>query len=197
MSFRTLHSYVVTLTKEVEETTTRQEGGQTITTTAKVTKEVPHTIILKEPNRRERQELVLFQSTTYNRAIELGLLPKLVMQQKLAKDGANNPLSKEEDANLRAMTERLMQLQNDFSLLGKAEDEVVDKESLKERKERLLVEYMAVQSKVLDLEQAYQSVYQHTAERYTENRALQWLTLFLTYYQVPGDSAPRRPVGAP
>lgn len=192
MSFRTLHSFTIPLTKEVQETNTREEGGQTITTTSKVAKEVPITIILKEPTRREKQELVLFQSVTYNKAIELGLLPKLVMQQKLGKDAAN-PLSKEEDKNLAAMTERLSALSNDFMQLSNAEVSIEDKESIKERKERLLLEYMGLQSKVIDLNAAYQSVYEHTAERYTENKTLQWLTLFLSYVSEPGsgDSVPR------
>jgi hypothetical protein len=193
MSFRTLHSFTVTLDKEVEETSRREEGGQTITTTSKVTKAVPVTILLKEPSRREKQELALFQQVTYNKAIELGLLPKLIMQQKLGKDGATNPLSREEDANLRAMNARLLELSNDFAQLGSSETTVEDKESIKERKERLLVEYMALQSKVIDLNAAYQSVYDHTAERYTENETLLWLTLFLSFVNEPGsgDSVPR------
>ena len=192
MSFRTLHSFTIPLEREVSETSTREENGQTISVTAKVTKDVPITIILKEPSRREKQELVLFQSVTYNKAIDLGLLPKLVMQQKLGKE-ASNPLSQEEDANLRAMTERLMALSNDFVQLNGAETTIEDKESIKERKERLLVEYMALQNKVIDMKAAYQSVYDHTAERYTENKTLQWLTLFLTYVTDPGanDSVPR------
>lgn len=192
MSFRTLHSFTIHLDREVQKTSTREENGQVITTTSKVTEPVPVTVILKEPSRREKQELVLFQSVTYNKAIELGLLPKLVMQQKLGKD-ATNPLSQEEDANLRAMTERLMELSTDFMQLSSAETIIDDKESVKERKERLLVEYMALQSKVIDMRAAYQSVYEHTAERYTENKTLQWLTLFLSYVSEPGssDSVPR------
>jgi hypothetical protein len=192
MSFRTLHSFTVTLDRKVQETSTRVENGQTITTTSDVVKPVPFTIILKEPSRREKQDLVLFQSVTYNKAIELGLLPKLVMQQKLGKEVAN-PLSKEEDANLRAMTERLLALSNDFMQLSGDALTMVDTESVKERKERLLIEYMTLQSKVIDMKAAYQSVYDHTAERYTENKTLQWLTLFLTYVTEPGtsDSVPR------
>lgn len=192
MSFRTLHSFIIPIEREVQETATREEGGQTITTTSKVNKVVPVTVILKEPTRREKQELVLFQSVTYNKAIELGLLPRLVMQQKLGKE-ASNPLSQEEDANLRAMTDRLLALSNDFMQVSSSESTLEDKESVKERKERLLVEYLALQNKVIDMKTAYQSVYEHTAERYTENKTLQWLTLFLTYVSDPSasDSVPR------
>lgn len=192
MSFRTLHSFIINLERKTPETSTRVEGGQTIVTTSEVTKQVPITVILKEPTRREKQELVLFQSVTYSKAIELGLLPKLTMQQIIGK-AASNPLSQEEDANLRAMTERLMALSNDFMQMSSTESVLEDKESVKERKEKLLVEYLALQNKVIDMKTAYQSVYEHTAERFTENKTLQWLTLFLTYVSDPSasDSVPR------
>ncbi len=191
MSFKTLHSFVINLPKEVEETSTRIEDGQTITTTKKVTKDVPHTVILKEPSRKERQELNLFQGIIYNDAIGKGFKPKAVIQQILAKD-SNSPISEDDDKNLAAMNSRLQELSNDYMRLNA--NSGVETEEQKERKQRVLLEYMVLQKKVTDVNTAYQSVYAYTAEHYMQEKTLVWLTLYLTYLKDPAnssDSVPR------
>lgn len=186
-SFKTLHSFTVSLDKEVTETTTREENGQKITVESKVTKSVPHTVVLKEPSRRERQELALFQQVSYNEAITKGLLPKIVMQQKLAKE-ANSPLSETEDKNIALMNARLEELSAAYTKLNTTPDPISDE--LRASKEKVLVEYLALYKKVEDLNTAYQSVYAYTAENYMQTKTLTWLTLFLTYTRTAPDAAP-------
>ena len=178
MSFKILHQFTVTIDKEVEETTTTTQDGKEITTKSKVTKGVPYTIVLKEPTRRERQEISLFSNIAYNKGINLGLLPKLVMTQKLSKD-PNNPISGDDDKTLASMSSKLQELANDYIRLN-AQSSNETTEAM-ERKERLLLEYIALQKKVTDINTAYQSVFAHTAEQYSQNRSLVWLTLFLSY----------------
>ncbi len=187
MSFKTLHSFIISIDKEVTETSTREEGGQTITVTSKVTKPIPHTVVLKEPSRREKQDLSLFQGVMYNEAITKGLLPKVVMQQKVGKD-ANSPLSGDEDKNVAAMNQRLQELSNDFMRLNANHEP--DSDDLKARKQRLLTEYTALYKRVEDLNTAYQSVYAYTAENYMQTKTLSWLTLFLTYIKPAPDANP-------
>ncbi len=186
-SFKTLHSFVINLDKEVTETATRTENGQEITVKTKVTKPVPHTVILKEPGRKERQDLAMFQTIMYNEAITKGLLPKVVMQQKVAKD-ASSPLSEDEDKNIAAMNVRLQELSNDYMRLSANHEP--DTEELKARKERLLLEYSVLHKRVEDLNTAYQSVYAYTAESYMQTKTMSWLSLFLTYVQREGDVKP-------
>ncbi len=186
-SFRTLHSFVVNLDQEVTETATRIEGGQTITTSSKVTKSVPHTIVLKEPGRKERQDLSLFQARMYSEAINLGLLPKLVMQQKVGKD-STSPLSEEEDRNIAAMNVRLQELSSDYQRLGA--DTTNDTEEIKARRQRLLIDYGVLYKRVMDLNTAYQSVYAYTAENYQLTKTLSWLSLFLTYVKAAPEAVP-------
>ncbi len=186
-SFKVLHSFTVNLDKEVTETTTREENGQKITVESKVTKSVPHIIVLKEPSRRERQELSLFQQVAYNDAITKGLLPKIVMQQMLAKE-ANSPLSEDEDKNIAAMNARLQELSDAYAKLSAAVEPVSDE--LKASKEKVLTEYLTLYKKVEDLNTAYQSVYAYTAENYMQTKTLTWLTLFLTYTRAAADASP-------
>lgn len=188
MSFKTLHSFTVTIKQVVPEVTTRVEGGQTITTKTDVEKDVHHKFVLKEPSRREKQELALFQDVMYNEAINKGLLPQIVMQQKLGKQ-ADSPLSGDEDKNLTAMNARLQELANDYMRLNASHTPETDEQ--KERKQRLQLEYMVLYKKVEDLNTAYQSIYAHTAEKYKQTKTLNWLTLFLTF------KAPTTPEGKP
>jgi len=195
MSFKTLHTFTVTLEKQVDETSTRTEGGQTITTTTKVTKPVEYTILLREPTRSQKQELALFQTVTYNAAINLGLLPKLVMQQKIGRDNSDNPLSEGHDRKVAEMNTRLQELYNEILELGSAQgkQEAIDEDARKARRNHATLEYWALFGKVQEVNAAYQSVYEHTAEHYTQNKMLTWLVLFLSYIKEPGtsDSVPR------
>lgn len=179
MSFKTLHSFTVHLDREVTEVTTTEENGQKVTREFKSTKAVPFTILLKDPSRSEKQALALFQHVRYNEAINLGLLPKVVMQQKLGRE-ATSPLSEEEDKTLTAMNKRLRELATEFIDLTRKRD-TPPPSDFAERKERLLSEYLITQKKVIDMNVAYQSVYAYTAENYTQSKTLTWLALFLSY----------------
>lgn len=182
MSFKTLHQFTITVDREVKETLPpRVEDGKEITETITRVQPVQVNILLKEPSRREKQDLSLFQGIVYNEAIILGLLPRLMMTQKLSKDPAN-PISGDEDRTLAAMNTRLQELANDYIRLNA--QSATPTEEDKARKEKLSREWSALQKKATDMETAYQSVFAHTAEQYSQNKVLTWLTLFLTYIKV-------------
>lgn len=192
MSFRILHQFTVPIEREVEETNTRTESGQTISVTSKVKKTLEYTIILKEPSRREKNDLALFKDVTYGDAINKGLVIKRVMQQKLTNSDAQSPLSEEEDKALGGMNARLAELINEYVRLKALP--TADNEDTKERLTKVMVEYASLYKKISDINTAYQSVYAHTAENYTQTKMLTWLTLFLTYVKDPtqaSDSVPR------
>ncbi len=186
-SFKTLHSFVVNIDKEITKTVTREENGQKITVESKVTEAVPYTVVLKEPSRRERQDLDLFQKITYSKAIDLGMLPKAKMQQIMSKD-AKSALSEDDDKNIAAMTAHLEELSDAYKKLNSSENPLNDE--LKASKEKILTEYLALYKKVEDLNTSYQSLYAYTAETYMQTETLNWLTLFLTYLKTTPDAKP-------
>ncbi len=194
MSFKILHQFTVHLDREVSEVTTTEENGQKVTRESKSIKAVPYTILLKDPSRSEKQALALFQHVRYNEAINLGLLPKVVMQQKLGKD-PNSPISEEEDKALVAMNKRLRELAAEFIELTRKKDAAPPSDFV-ERKEKLMNEYLITQKRVIDMNVAYQSVYAYTAENYTQSKTLTWLALFLSHVR-DGDATatgPTRPL---
>jgi hypothetical protein len=184
MSFKILHQFKITIEKDDFEVSTRTENGQEISVKTKVKKPIVVNVILKEPSRREKQDISLFKDISYSKAINLGLIPRLMMTQKLSKDPAN-PISGDEDKTLAAMNARLQELANDYIRLNAQSAEPTEED--KARKERLVMEYTALNKKATDISTAYQSVFAHTAEQYAQNRVLTHLTLFLTYIKVGPD----------
>ena len=101
MPIKRLHSFEVNTSREIEEVQTSIQDGKEITVKTKVKKDVPTTFIIKEPNRRERQDLSLFYGVSYNEALEKKLMPKVLMVQKVLRNGdGSSPLSLDEDKNL-------------------------------------------------------------------------------------------------
>ena len=93
---------------------------------------------------------------------------------------------------MSALSVRLQELEADYLRLNSAT--ATDTLESKERKEKILLEYLVLRKKIEDMNTAYQSVYAHTAENYTQTKMLTWLTLFLTYVKDPtnlSDSVPR------
>ncbi len=194
--FRILHTFVVHLEKTVTEKTTREENGQRITVETPVSKQVPYTIILKEPNRTQRTELAFYKDVTYGKAIKEGLMPKAFMQQVLGRADPNNPLSQEEDKALGALNRRLIDLANEHMRLSSETLSGPATEEIKQRKAEVAQEWLTLQNKAIGLIAAYHSVYDSTAERYTEAKMLTWLELFLTFVRDPDmpDTQPPRPL---
>lgn len=194
--FRILHTYTVMLEKTVTEKTTREENGQRITVETPVVKQVPYTIIMKEPNRPQRTELAFFKDVTYGKAIKEGLMPKAFMQQVLGRADPNNPLSQEEDKALGALNRRLIDLANEHMRLSSETLSGPATEETKQRKAEVAEEWLTLQNKAIGLIAAYHSVYDSTAERYTEAKMLTWLELYLTFVRDPdmADTQPPRPL---
>lgn len=178
MPIKRLHSFEVLTTKEVEESTTTVQDGKEITVKTKVKKDVPTTFIIKEPNRRERQDLSLFYGVSYNEALEKKLMPKVLMVQKVLRNGdGSSPLSLDEDKNLAKMYDDVNEYRNDFIRVNS----LPDSDEQKKRKEEILANYLSAQKKIIDIESSYRSLFAHTAETYAQNKAISWLVLNLTY----------------
>lgn len=186
-SFKTLHSFKVSIPQEVEKTEKKIENNQEITIKSKVTEPVEYEIFLKEPTRRERGNLSLRYGKMYNEALtEHKLLPRVFIVQNFVKD-PNNPLSRDDDKNLAKMYEQLEGMRNDYLRMRA----LPDSDDNKERVAKLEVEFLALSRKVSDIESAYQSLFAHTAENYAQGKSIEWLVLNLSYIKGPKDSDPR------
>lgn len=178
MSIKRLHTFTVKLNREVEDISTSTQDGKEITVKSKVVKEVPITFAIKEPNRRERQDLSLFYGISYNEALEKKLMPKVLLVQKVLRNGdSDSPLSLDEDKNLAKMYEQINSYRDEFIRLDV--DNITEEQ--KKRKEEVLSNFIILQKKIVDIQTAYQSLFSHTAEAYAQNKMATWAVLNLSY----------------
>lgn len=182
MSFKPLHTFKVSITREEKVTTTRMEGDKEIAVTEPKVQTVLVPIVLKEPTRKEKAEVALFNSIQQSRAVDMGLLPKVVMIQKLSKDG-NNPLTGEEDSTLRELNTQLADMTKRSVRMGFDPKSEADQEA----RARLNTDIFIAQNKVAAITEAYQSVFAHTSEVYAQHRVLTWLILHLSYLKTAPD----------
>lgn len=174
--FKALHSFTLSLPRTREKVETRTEGGQTISVTSTVTEATPFTISLKEPTRRERDALAMFNTKMATRAVmELGLVPKAILVQKITKDHPGS-LYQEDDPRFVKMNAELKELSAAFITL-----DAVDSPDTKKRKDAIQAEFFALVYRLNELRTSYDFITQHTAESYAENKMLTWLVLMLSY----------------
>jgi hypothetical protein len=182
MSFKTLHQFTVHLDQEVDIVEERIENGQPIKVSRKDVKPVPHVIVLKEPTRREKQELSMFHGKCMTEAVvKHGLAPRMLLIQKFSRD-PDSPLSQDEDKNLAKMYDKMQELQNDLVRVKTLPED----SDTKEKTESLWLETQIMRKKIMDIESSYASLFAHCAENYSQNRSITWLVLNMSYLEKAG-----------
>ena len=88
MSKKIIYDFEVFLEKEVEETETKQvknkETGDTeeVSTKKKVKKEIPYSVLIYEPSRRQVEEADMEFSVEMSKCIKRGILTKAMLAKK-------------------------------------------------------------------------------------------------------------------
>jgi hypothetical protein len=173
-----LFDFTVTLPKEVDLTETKEENGQTITITKKVTEEVPHRVIFKQPSRRDIEESDLQFSIELSNCVKKGILTKGMLLKKYSDTGG---LSSDNDTQkLNAIYADIAKLQQAYILM-KAEDGTSSEE-----KDSLLERIAALRKQAVDLETAYLSFFNNTADTIAQNIVIRWFCLNMTHKQING-----------
>jgi hypothetical protein len=173
-----LFDFTVMLPKEVDITEVKEENGQTITITKKVTEEVPHRVILKQPSRREIEESDLQFSIELSNCVKKGILTKGMLLKKYSDTGG---LSSQDDSRkLSLIYADIGKLQQAYIVM-KAEDG-----SDSEAKNILLQQIAELRKQAVDLETAYLSFFNNTADTIAQNHVIRWFCLNMTHKQING-----------
>jgi hypothetical protein len=173
-----LFDFTVMLPKEVDITEVKEENGQTITITKKVTEEVPHRVILKQPSRREIEESDLQFSIELSNCVKKGILTKGMLLKKYSDTGG---LSSQDDSRkLSLIYADIGKLQQAYIVM-KAEDG-----SDSEAKNILLQQIAELRKQAVDLETAYLSFFNNTADTIAQNIVIRWFCLNMTHKQING-----------
>ena len=173
-----LFDFTVTLPKEVDLTETKEENGQTITITKKVTEEVPHRVIFKQPSRRDIEDTDLQFSIELSNCVKKGILTKGMLLKKYSDTGG---LSSDNDTQkLNALYGDIAKLQQAYILM-KAEDGIASEE-----KDTILQKIAVLRKQAVDLETAYLSFFNNTADTIAQNSVIRWFCLNMTHKQING-----------
>ena len=179
-----IYSFTAEKEEEFEKTETKevtnQETGkkEKVSVTKTVKEAVPYRIILKQPSRRQMEEAELEYSIEMSNCIRKGILTKAMLAKKYSDTGG---LLTEEDAReLSASYVKYGELSAEFQKIS-ARTKKTDKDE--KRIAELSGKLSEVRKGIVDLETAYSSLFNHTADNRAQNRAIQWYILYLTHIQ--------------
>lgn len=173
-----LYNFPVEIEKEVEETVVKKEGDEEIKVTKKVKKAVPYQVVIKHPSRREIEEAEMEYSIEMSRCIKAGIVTKGMLAKKYSDTGG--VLAEEEAKNLTKLYAQIAEVELEIEKLSaKAKLTKKDKDLITEKFNQL-AEYRKV---VIEVESAYSSLFNHTADTKAQNKAILWFMLHISYYR--------------
>ena len=177
-----IYSFAINLEREVEESTvTKKKNKDTgkmeeIQTVKKVTKEVPYTITLYEPSRRQVEDADMEFSIEMSKCIKRGILTKAMLAKKYSDSGGL--LTEEDSQKLVRSYSKLSEVQND---LGRIMAKKKKTQEEKDAETKLTEEFAEIRRDIVDLETAYQNVFNHTADTKAQNRTILWYLINLSF----------------
>jgi hypothetical protein len=163
-----LHEWEVIIDKEVEETSTEVRDGQTVTITRKVIKPIPTKMALKQPTRRELRKAELFYGKEFNKFVTMGFLPRSIMVNKHL-DISGGIMSDKERAQIADLLAKKVGLEADLVRATNEPQNV--KEELRNR-------LVAINTQLLELNSANESVFSQTAETKAQGQLTSWFAFF-------------------
>ena len=185
-----LYSFKIKDSKEVAEKTKEKRKNadgveEEVEITKKVNKEIPYTIIIKEPTRRELEEADMEYSIEMSRCIKKGILTKAMLAKKYSDTGGI--LSESDAKKLMDLYSELSELEGEFTKKTLAQRNV--KKMSKKAKEDISVlssRVAMVRRDIVTLESAYQTLFNHTADTKAQNRIILWYIANLTHFKTEG-----------
>jgi hypothetical protein len=177
-----LHEWVVTVTKEVDETSPEVINGQTLQVTRKVKKEISHKFAIKLPTRRELKSAELFYGKEFNRFFSMGFMPRSILVNKHM-DLAGGVMSEKERSHIAELLKKSMELEGDLARLTTASP---DEDAKKSAESKLA----AIRTEIVNLQIANESVFSQTADARAQSQLNTWFALFLTLVDKNGKWVP-------
>ena len=177
-----IYSFSILLEREVEESSIakkkNKETGkmEEIQTVKKVAKEVPYTVTLYEPSRRQVEDADMEFSIEMSKCIKRGILTKAMLAKKYSDSGGL--LTEEDSQKLVRSYAKLGEVQSD---LGRLMSKKKKSQEEKEAETRLTEEFAETRRIIVDLETAYQNVFNHTADTKAQNRTILWYLINLSF----------------
>lgn len=175
-----LHTWTVTIDKDVPETTTETRDGQPVTVTKNVKKPVVTRFALKQPTRRELRNAEKFYGREYSRLITDGHITRQAMETKHL-NLTGDVLSEKERARMAELRRMIVDIDNDRARSHGA---------TKEEKDKLDDKLAAARTEFTNLQALHESIFSQTAEVKAQNQLSTWFSLFLVLVERNGRWVP-------
>jgi hypothetical protein len=192
MNKKTIYEFKVEKEEEAEEQNTSEQVNketgekEKVTKTKTVKKQIPYTIRIAEPSRRQIEDADMEFSVEMSKCIKKGILTKAMLAKKYSDSGGL--LTEEDSTELVRSYRELAELQND---LGRLMSKKKKTEKEKEKESKLNEDFAEVRKRIVELETSYQNVFNHTADTKAQNKTILWYVLNLTH--VTGPEGAERP----
>lgn len=182
---KTLYSFTINKISEVEEEKqemVKNDAGQEVVRTykEKVKKEVPVTIRLLQPTRKQINEADMEFSIEMSKCIKNGILTKAMLLNKYSDTGgliseSDTKLMLEAAQDIRDLQSKLI------SVNLKPESERTEEDKIKI--ENFNADIARKRKTLIEKETSYITLFQHTADIKAQNRAILWYVLHLTEFK--------------
>lgn len=178
-----LHEWTVTITREVDETTTEILNGQPVTVTRKVPKPVDVRMALRDLSRKERRAAQRFYDSRvayYHREHKMLLASELTNRLANTTGGV---LTDQQKKRVEHLTERHAALDNDLARLAASNASAAEREAVQR-------ELTTVRTELLNLNALNEQLYASTAEANAQNDQNNWVTFQTILIQRDGKWQP-------
>ena len=178
-----IYSFDVEIETEVERPTEKvvinKETGkeEKVTITKKFTETKPVRVIIKEPNRRQIEEADMEYSIEMSQCVKRGILTKAMLAKKYSDSGGM--LAEDDAKHLTKKYGDLGKLQVDYTKISTKTKKQSKEDTAKI--DKIIEKIAEIRRDIVDMETAYASLFNHTADTKAQNRVILWYILNLTY----------------
>jgi len=159
--------------KQVEVERENKETGEKETVLQNKTVKTPVEFLIKKPSRKMTDDAEVHYAVELSKAIKQGIVTKAMLTKKYADNGG--ALSEDESKEMLRAVKKSQDLNNEYQMLKAAGND-------EKRQKEIEKELLEIRQEMIDLENAVQSVYQHTADARAERSLIMWYVTQLTKY---------------
>lgn len=173
-----LYSFEVKRKVKVEQTQ-EQDGKKIIET---IETEVPVTIVLKLPSRKDRTEVQHFHQMVYSKAIKEGICTRAMIKKAYAENGGlfSEAQEKEREKLLKDHEDLRSKIQFEESQANDAKNKK-DKQAHQDKANKLFEDFIKVHRSLEKFATEEEEIYAFSAENLARDKTIEWLICNLTF----------------
>lgn len=183
--FKEIYSFIVKVKKEIEQIEIQKQINaegveEEVEVKKKVKKDIPITIAIKKPNRKQIEEAETEFAIKMSECIKKGILTKAMLAKKYSDTGG--ALSEEDAKKLLSLYKDINNIEKDIAKMSMT---VIDRKNPKTKKKisDFESELLEKRREIFEIENDYQTLFNHTADVKARNHVMMWYIVNLSFYK--------------